>query len=224
MSTTATLDDASARAARARPGAVVPHRRAGRRRPARPPTTGCSARSSERSSPRPRPTRSRSSPSCWSRSAPQSAAARTSRSRRPATIRMSSAARRGIRAPGRAIMGSRAQGDLRGRPDTPSERILTGLTAARAWCGRCATRRPRPRDHRPAAVGARAGVRSRPEIRRPGDLDALANAAHERNATLNYRSVLARELTAKDARLYLMARQVRRSRRPTSDGGGANSV
>ena len=36
------------------------------------------------SSPRPRPTRSRSSPSCWSRSAPPLAAARTFRSRRPA--------------------------------------------------------------------------------------------------------------------------------------------
>jgi hypothetical protein len=45
-----------------------------------------------------------------------------------------------------------------------------------------------------------------------------------RNATLSYRGVLARELTAKDARLYMRARQVRRSRWSTSDDGVASGV
>jgi hypothetical protein len=57
-----------------------------------------------------------------------------------------------------------------------------------------------------------------------GDLDPVADAAHERNATLNYRGVLARELTAKDARLYLQARQYRRSRRPTPEDEAPDSV
>jgi len=52
----------------------------------------------------------------------------------------------------------------------------------------------------------------------------VPRGAHERNATLNYRSVLARELTAKEAQLYLQARQQRRSRRPPTDGGAPKSV
>ena len=94
------------------------------------------------SSPRPRPTRSRSSPSCWSRSAPRSAAARTSRSRRPAITHTSSCCS-WVTAPARPqghIMGSRPAADLR----APTRRSQSGSSpasrAARGWCGRSATR------------------------------------------------------------------------------------
>jgi len=52
----------------------------------------------------------------------------------------------------------------------------------------------------------------------------LAVGDHERNATLNYRSVLARELTAEDAELYRRPGHRRRSRRPRLGGDGAESV
>jgi hypothetical protein len=81
-----------------------------------------------------------------------------------------------------------------------------------------------PRHQRSAAAGDPEFAFAL-EGSRPGrDLDPVADAAHERNATLNYRGVLARELTAKDARLYLQARQYRRSRRPTPEDEAPDSV
>jgi hypothetical protein len=86
-----------------------------------------------------------------------------------------------------------------------------------------------PTGHDPGAPeqatpGHRARVRVSTQGIIPRDLHALTDAAHERNATLNYRSVLARELTAEDAPMYLQTRQQRRSRRPTTDGGATQSV
>jgi hypothetical protein len=55
-------------------------------------------------------------------------------------------------------------------------------------------------------------------------VDVLAVRAHERNAALNYRSVLARELTVEDAPVYLQTRQARRSRRPRLGDGAPENV
>ncbi|MGH8300561.1 MAG: hypothetical protein ACRET5_03745, partial [Steroidobacteraceae bacterium] len=48
--------------------------------------------------------------------------------------------------------------------------------------------------------------------------------SQERNATLNYRSVLARELTVEDAWLYRKPSRHRRSPGSTTGGGAADSV
>jgi hypothetical protein len=52
----------------------------------------------------------------------------------------------------------------------------------------------------------------------------LAVGDHEGNATLNYRSVLAREVTAGDAELYRRPGHRRRLRRVGSAGEGPESV
>jgi hypothetical protein len=65
------------------------------------------------------------------------------------------------------------------------------------------------------AVVASAELKARRMEKVTDDIDdALGD---ERNATMNYRSVLARELTATDARLYGRTRRQRRSRRSTTD-------
>lgn len=52
----------------------------------------------------------------------------------------------------------------------------------------------------------------------------LAVGVHERNATLNYRRVLARELTVEDAELYRRPGHRRRARRVKPDGEAAENV
>ena len=53
---------------------------------------------------------------------------------------------------------------------------------------------------------------------------AVAVDLHEGNATLNYRSVLARELTVEDAELYCRPGHRRRVRRVSAGGEGPESV
>ena len=52
----------------------------------------------------------------------------------------------------------------------------------------------------------------------------LAVGDHERNATLNYRSVLVRELTVEDAEIYRRPGHRRRSRRVSAGDESPNSV
>ena len=53
---------------------------------------------------------------------------------------------------------------------------------------------------------------------------AVAVDLHQGNATLNYRSVLARELTVEDAEMYRRPGHRRRSRRLSRGGEGPESV
>ena len=53
---------------------------------------------------------------------------------------------------------------------------------------------------------------------------AVAFEAHEGNATLNYRSVLARELTVEDAELYRRPGHRRRLRRVSAAGEEPENV
>jgi hypothetical protein len=53
---------------------------------------------------------------------------------------------------------------------------------------------------------------------------AVAFERHQGNATLNYRSVLARELTAEDAEIYRRPGHRRRLRRVSAAGEGLESV
>ena len=73
----------------------------------------------------------------------------------------SARARKGI------IMGSRAPADLRGRPDARSADPHRTLERRGVGVGGARPRRQRSRRWRSAAVSARAGVRQRPEERRP---------------------------------------------------------
>ena len=85
--------------------------------------------------------------------------------------------------------------------------------------GRAAVLRDRRTDPRTGVVSQRGTGRAAPpraQGRRQAPLRAAPAAPRscgrdERNATLNYRSVLARELTAEDARLYGRTRRQRRS-------------
>jgi hypothetical protein len=75
-------------------------------------------------------------------------------------------------------------------------------------------------DHRDVRAGCARG-------RSPGqdrEGATIPRRAQERNAALNYRSVLARELTVEDAPVYLQTRQARRSRRPRLGDGAPESV
>jgi hypothetical protein len=69
----------------------------------------------------------------------------------------------------------------------------------------------------PHELAAPRVARLRTAALRAAPTSPRARRRDERNATLNYRSVLARELTAKDARLYGRVRRPRRSRRSTTD-------
>ena len=92
-------------------------------------------------------------------------------------------------------------------PAGPLFCVIAGPTRGRAW----------------SATAARAELRQlaieagRPAPVRAAPAPPCACGRDERNATLNYRSVLARELTATDARLYGRTRRQRRSRRSTTD-------
>jgi len=78
------------------------------------------------------------------------------------------------------------------------------------------------RGYRSGDFGAlAAGARTEVAVLEPV---AVAFEAHERNATLNYRRVLARELTVEDAELYRRPGHRRCARRMKPGGEAAESV
>ena len=96
--------------------------------------------------------------------------------------------------------------------------VRAGLPIGALFCVLRGPTRGRPCS----AAGVRASCATRRHSRgaspvRASSAPARACGRDERNATLNYRSVLARELTATDARLYGRTRRQRRSRRSTTD-------
>ena len=99
-------------------------------------------------------------------------------------------------------------------PAGPLFCVIGGPTRGRAWSATAVRAELRHLAHR--GCGA-APVRATPA-------PPCACCRDGRNATLNYRSVLARELTAKDARLYGRTRRQRRSRRATTDDWADNGV
>ena len=92
--------------------------------------------------------------------------------------------------------------------------VIAGPTRGRAWSASAA----RAELHHLALQGGRpAPVRAAPA-------PPCACGRDGRNATLNYRSVLARDVTAQDVRLYGRTRRWRRSRRATTDDWADNGV
>jgi integrase len=85
--------------------------------------------------------------------------------------------------------------------------VIDGATRGRPWSATAVRAELR-------RYALAAGVRRRFA---PQSAPACSRGRDERNVTLNYRSVLARELTATDARLYGRTRRQRRSRRSTTD-------
>ena len=78
--------------------------------------------------------------------------------------------------------------------------------------------------HMGAAAGLGQGLHPLAGGRLGESVAVLAFGDHQGNATLNYRSVLAREVTVEDAELYRRPGHRRRLRRVSRDGEGPESV
>ena len=106
-----------------------------------------------------------------------------------------------------------------GRSSTPGWRSAASFRSARVLSVIARTDRGAPVGSvgRAQTAASRGAGRGRATAVCAPPAAPCACGRDERNATLNYRSVLARELTAEDARLYGRTRRHRRSRRSTTD-------
>jgi hypothetical protein len=127
----------------------------------------------------------------------------------------------------RAVVGTVAAGSPAGnQPSGPPVGLWELVLAAGSLDRRCVSRSAAFADDaegdRSGDFGAlAAGAGSEVAVLEPV---GVALEAHEGNATLNYRSVLARELTVEDAELYRRPGHRRRLRRVSAASEGLESV
>ena len=105
----------------------------------------------------------------------------------------------------------------------PLNSPLVAIVSPRWWPSDLPTR---GRRFSPAGVGSGSGEGLHPLAggRLGESVALLAVGDHRGNATLNYRGVLARELTAEDAEIYRRPGHRRRLRRVSAAGEGPESV